>query len=171
MTHTSTDLIAQVVEGAVWRDPGWLTAAGTLLAGALAGIGTLLGVILNRQRHLGAGVQVAKAEASAAAADAAATRAQVQNSHATNLRDDLDAKQAEFLAALGQVSTMVSGLQADLDALREGQSDLARRVHGVSDDLRQLRHDHAVAREDARDSHLRIHARIDDLEARTPPQP
>lgn len=171
MTHTIADIAALAVEGPVWRDPGWLTAVGTVLTAALAGIGTLLGVILNRQRHLGVGVQVAKAEASAAAADAAATRAQVQNSHTANLRDDLDAKQAEALAAMAQLSTMVAGLQANLDALRRGQEDLTQRVHGVSDDLRQLRHDHATAREDARDSHIRIHARIDELEGRCPPQP
>ncbi|MDO4791828.1 MAG: hypothetical protein Q3999_05035 [Buchananella hordeovulneris] len=171
MTHTIATITALAVEGPAWRDPGWLTAAGTVLTAALAGIGTLLGVILNRQRRLGVGVQVAKAEASAAAADAAATRAQVQNSHSTNLRDDLDAKQAEALAAMAELSTMMAGLQADVAALRTGQQHLTTRMDGVGADLRQLRHDHAVAREDARDSHIRIHARIDELEDRTPSRP
>lgn len=67
--------------------------------------------------------------------DAAATRTQVQNSHRTNLRDDLDAMRVEMRSGFAELTAEqratrldVGGLRAEVRTERQERADLGERV-------------------------------------------
>lgn len=89
----------------------------------------VVGWVLNKR--IGAVDRRVGRTAETVASTAAATeqvREQVQNSHATNLRHDLDA-----------IHTSIRGVQSDLTDVRDDQRVLHRDVRGIHRDVSDLR--------------------------------
>lgn len=78
----------------------------------------------------------------AQADDIKAVRHQVQNSHRTNLRDDIDGtteQVAQLGVAVGRLADSVEGLREDVGGLHSETRDLRKDVTGVRDDARRDR--------------------------------
>jgi hypothetical protein len=58
--------------------------------------------------------------------DASASRRQVENSHPTNLRDDMDDQHREVMGQLGRMYDRLGGVEADVRGLRKdvGRGDM-----------------------------------------------
>lgn len=89
----------------------------TVVGGGVLGI---LGTLVAKLNHVGKRVnQVGK--------DATIAREQTQNSHETNLRDDLDEKHQETHRVLGIVLEQIKGLQTSDNNQWSAIEDLRRR--------------------------------------------
>lgn len=155
---------ALAVSDPAWRDPAWLTAVGGLLVGVLTAMGTLLGIILNRQRRLDARLAVANARAADSADDTRTIRAQVENDHPTNLRDDLDRVHESVL----QLTATVIRVEASMKGSEQVLTQVSERVGSVETHVAQLREDASRKDHDDHESHTRIHERITAIEQRFP---
>ena len=128
-----------------------LLAAITALVLALAG---LLGVLLVQSVKARSEAAKTAAEISAMRINTAETAEQVKNSHATNLRDDLDATNLTVMhtaAAVGRMEAAVSRLEVVWTDTADDIRRIDTRQQGMVDDLRQVRDDQQQIRADLAD--------------------
>ena len=140
-----------------------LLAAITALVLALAG---LLGVLLVQSVKARSEAAKTAAEISAMRIDTAETAEQVKNSHATNLRDDLDAIHATVMSMTEAVDRAETGVTDVAVGIRR----IDTRQQGMVDDLRQVRGDLADERKArelldkrAHDTHADIYTRLNSI--------
>ena len=141
--------VLPAVADPAWRDPAWLTAVTGLLSALIGGMAAAL-TGRRRQGHTLDALKAIKRSADAA-------NKGVNNSHSTNLRDDLDGVQA----TVTRLETGVGKLDSKVDVL----ADLLvgfERCSRQRDEATQARADTA---------HAAMHRRLDVLEAAQVPSP
>ncbi len=94
---------------------------GVIIAAIITTMGGLILAILNRTRQ-----------------HAKATREGVENSHDTNLRDDLDGKVEVIVGRLKELATDVGGIRSDIRAIHREQGEDRRALAAERDRIRLL---------------------------------
>lgn len=87
-----------------------------IITGVLGVIGLVLAAVIPRLHRQGRALEV--------------VREQVQNSHKTNLRDDLDVIRDEMRAGFAKLGDVINGVAIDLAWERRERIDLAERLTG-----------------------------------------
>lgn len=88
-----------------------LIVFGSIITAVVVTVGTIIVAILNRTRQ----------HAKESSQHAKETRWQVQNDHATNLREDLDSK---FASVLASIDTSFAAIRTEITTLHKADSDL-----------------------------------------------
>ncbi|MCR2051967.1 DUF2746 domain-containing protein [Actinomyces bowdenii] len=141
--------VLSAVADPAWRDPAWLTAVTGLLSALIGGLAAAL-TGRRRQGHTLDALKAIKRSADAA-------NEGVNNSHSTNLRDDLDKVQA----TVTRLETGLGKLDSKVDVL----ADL------IVDFERCSRQRDEATQASADTSHAAMHRRLDALEAAQVPSP
>lgn|GEM_PF-3576275 len=68
--------------------------------------------------------------------DVRAVRDQVQNSHSTNLRDEMDSRHQESMAEIGKLGVTVQGVKEDVADVKTEVSGVKLDIGGMRADLR-----------------------------------
>jgi archaellum component FlaC len=70
--------------------------------------------------------------------DASASRRQVENSHPTNLRDDMDDQHREVMGQLGRVADRLEGTASDIRGIRKDIGRLESKDDRLDDRIHEL---------------------------------
>lgn len=104
-----------------------------IVVGAITGIATIVVAVV------GAVGKIITARISTLSSSVGEVRAQVKNSHDTNLREELDERHAETAEWFKETRRDIGGLRSELRALREGDQLLDRRMQFAEKQLADLK--------------------------------